>query len=109
MTPFQEFRLWARRAPSGERFSAGLAAATVFAVLVWILVPTNSNKGSDQSSLQFGGGLGNSQNGSGTGAAGTGATGTGATGTGATGTGATGTGSGAGATGTGSGSGTGTA
>src|SRR4051812_13054608 len=95
MTPFQEFRLWARRAPSGERFSAGLAAATVLAVLVWILVPTNSNKASDQSSLKFGGGLDNSQNGSGTTATGTtatGTTGTGTTGTGTTGTGATGTG-----------------
>ena len=39
MTPFQEFRLWARRAPAGERAGAGVAAALVLAVLVWVLVP----------------------------------------------------------------------
>lgn len=39
MTPFQEFRLWMRRAPAGERFAAGTAAALVIAVLGWLLVP----------------------------------------------------------------------
>lgn len=41
MTPFQEFRLWARRAPGGERAAAGIASALVLAVLVWVLVPTS--------------------------------------------------------------------
>ena len=39
MTPFQEFRLWMRRAPAGERFAAGTAAALVIAVVAWLLVP----------------------------------------------------------------------
>ena len=42
MTPFQEFRLWLRRAPVGERFAAAMAASLVLAVLVWILVPASS-------------------------------------------------------------------
>jgi hypothetical protein len=49
MTPFQEFRLWARRAPQGERFAAGTAAALVIAVLAYLLVP--STKAADTASL----------------------------------------------------------
>jgi hypothetical protein len=39
MTPCQEFRFWARRAPSGERAAAGIATLVVIALLVWLLVP----------------------------------------------------------------------
>jgi hypothetical protein len=49
MTPFQEFRLWAQRAPGGERFAAGIAAALVLAVLAWVLIP--SSKAADSVSL----------------------------------------------------------
>ena len=49
MTPFQEFRLWVRCAPGGERFAAGIASALVLAVLVWVLVP--SSKATDTASL----------------------------------------------------------
>jgi hypothetical protein len=42
MTPFQEFRLWARRAPTNERLSAGLATAIVLALLVWVLIPSST-------------------------------------------------------------------
>jgi len=41
MTPLQEFRLWMRRAPIGEKFAAGMAAAVVIAVLAWLLVPVS--------------------------------------------------------------------
>src|SRR6266576_1604519 len=37
MTPFQEFRLWARRGPTSERVSAGMAAVVVVALLAWLL------------------------------------------------------------------------
>lgn len=43
MTPFQEFRLWARRAPSSERVFAGVAAAIVLALLAWLLVPETAD------------------------------------------------------------------
>ena len=42
MTPFQQFRIWARRAPLGERAAAMMAAALVLGVLGWLLVPTGS-------------------------------------------------------------------
>ena len=45
MTPFQEFRFWARRAPSSERVVTGIAAVIVLALLGWLLAP-----GSDDSS-----------------------------------------------------------
>jgi hypothetical protein len=46
VTPFQQFRLWARRAPVSERVSASIAAAVVLALLVWVLVPASTNKSS---------------------------------------------------------------
>jgi hypothetical protein len=39
MRPFQQFRLWARRAPLGERTMAALAAATALAALTWLAIP----------------------------------------------------------------------
>jgi hypothetical protein len=43
MRPFQEFRLWARRAPVGERVSASVAALIVVALLAWLVVPDNDD------------------------------------------------------------------
>ncbi len=50
MRPSQEFRLWARRAPTAERVTAGVAAAIVMALLVWVLVPGGSQSGAQVSS-----------------------------------------------------------
>lgn len=45
MTPFQSFRLWARRAPLSERVLSALACGTVLAAMIWFLVPaTISNR-----------------------------------------------------------------
>src|SRR3982751_311127 len=44
MRPFQEFQLWARRAPTGERVAAGVATAIVIALLAWLLVPGSSER-----------------------------------------------------------------
>lgn len=43
MTPFQSFRLWARRAPGPERVSAGLATVAALAALIWLLVPAKGH------------------------------------------------------------------
>jgi hypothetical protein len=43
MTVFQQFRLWLRRAPRGERVVAGVAAALVLALAAWLLVPAQSS------------------------------------------------------------------
>jgi hypothetical protein len=43
MTPFQEFRLWLRRAPNSQRGPAAVTALVVLALLVWVLIPSNSN------------------------------------------------------------------
>ena len=101
MTPFQEFRLWVRRAPAGERGAASVAALVVLALLVWVLIPGSG--GSAASASGFAPVPGATSSTSGT-AAGSGIPGTG-TGTGTGSGGGTGTGTG---TGTGSGSGTGT-
>ena len=45
MTPFQQFRLWARRAPVNERVSASIAAAVVLALLGWLIVPAATKTG----------------------------------------------------------------
>ncbi|HET6810023.1 MAG TPA: hypothetical protein VFH50_03340, partial [Acidimicrobiales bacterium] len=39
MTPFQQVRLWARRAPWPERIAALVGAALVVTVVSWLLVP----------------------------------------------------------------------
>ena len=41
MTPFQQFRVWARRAPGPERAAAGVAAALLVASTVWLIAPGN--------------------------------------------------------------------
>ena len=53
MTPFQQFRLWLRRAPVGERAVAAVAAAMVL-LLVLVLLP--SSAGSEASETLAGGG-----------------------------------------------------
>lgn len=39
MTPFQELRLWMRRAPGLQRITAGIAAAAALALLGWLAFP----------------------------------------------------------------------
>ena len=43
MTPFQELRLWARRASTGSRTSAALSVAIVVGLLAWALVPAGDH------------------------------------------------------------------
>ena len=88
MRPFQEFRLWARRAPAPERISATVATVLVIALVVWLLVPGSGPKSTNLAAT--GGGIG--------GEAGGGAEANGATG--AAGAGAAAGGAAAGATGT---------
>lgn len=45
MTPFQVFRLWTRRAPTGERAFAAVAAAVVVVLLTWVVIPSDSTTG----------------------------------------------------------------
>lgn len=42
MTPFLQFRLWARNAPASERTTAALVALVVLGLLVWAAVPTGN-------------------------------------------------------------------
>jgi len=42
MTLLQQFRLWARLAPMGERLSALVGSAMVLALVTWLLVPSSS-------------------------------------------------------------------
>src|ERR1039458_4807637 len=74
MTPFQEFRLWSRRAPMGQRVTAAVAAVVAVSALGWMLVPaghqTASNAGSPGSQAEGGAG-GASASGSGAGASAT--------------------------------------
>jgi hypothetical protein len=44
MRPCQEFRFWARRAPTAERISASVAAVLVVVLLAWLLVPGSGPK-----------------------------------------------------------------
>ena len=39
MTVFQQFRLWARRAPAGQRAAALVAAALAVTLIAWLLIP----------------------------------------------------------------------
>ncbi|HEX5267416.1 MAG TPA: hypothetical protein VFW24_11640 [Acidimicrobiales bacterium] len=60
MTPFQQVRLWARRAPWPERVAALLGAALVVTVVSWLLVPSGQG-GTD---VAAGGSLGGISSGS---------------------------------------------
>ena len=44
MSPFQQFRLWLRRAPLGERAGAGVGAALAVAAVAWLLVPSSNHQ-----------------------------------------------------------------
>jgi hypothetical protein len=48
MTPFEQYRLWLRRAPVGERVVSTIVGAVVLALVVFILIPVTS--GGDDSS-----------------------------------------------------------
>src|SRR4051794_21742849 len=50
MRPFQEFRLWARRAPTGEKAAAGVATAIVIVLVAWLLVPGSTERATNVSS-----------------------------------------------------------
>lgn len=86
MTPFQQFRVWLRRASVGERAGAGLTAAVALALLVYLFVPPN---GGGTGSVQAGGALGPvvtaSEGPQSSGAAGSGVPGAGVSGAGASG------------------------
>jgi hypothetical protein len=43
MTPFQQFRYWLRRAPTGERAGAGVALILVVALTAWLIVPADTS------------------------------------------------------------------
>jgi hypothetical protein len=47
MSPFQEFRLWARKAPVGERTITGIAAVVAVVLVGWLLVPGGRSGSSD--------------------------------------------------------------
>ena len=47
MRPFQELRLWARRAPTRERVAAGVAMVIVMGLLVWLVVPDSEDSPTD--------------------------------------------------------------
>ena len=66
MRPFQEFRLWARGGPIGQRASAGVAMLIVVGLVAWLLVParhhsstnvsaSNGNTGQSTASTASGG------------------------------------------------------
>lgn len=112
MTPFQEFRLWVHRAPSGERLAAAIASALVLAVLAWVLVPaaktedtlstfpSSATTGATGSATGATGGSSSSTTGATSGTSGVAPIGTGTTGsTGTTGTGGATTGATGAATG----------
>lgn len=100
MRPFQEFRLWARRAPVSERVTASVAMLIVVVLVGWLLVPERDDD-ADSALLASGPGVTAGSGASATtvapGGAGDGATGT--ANTGGTGAAATPGVGGAGATG----------
>jgi len=107
MKPFQEFRLWVRRAPTAERVSAAIATVLVVGLLAWLLVPgsgsVSTKLASDGGSAGEAGVLGEA-NGAGGTAAGGPAAAAGSTGGAATGAAAGTTANGGGAAGTPAGS-----
>ena len=50
MTPFEQFRLWLRRAPAGERAVSAVVGAVVLALVVFILIPVTQNSGDGDTS-----------------------------------------------------------
>jgi hypothetical protein len=47
MRPFQEFRLWAKRAPVGERAATAVAAVIAVTLLAWLVVPEDDDATTD--------------------------------------------------------------
>jgi len=47
VTPFQQFRVWVRRASTADRMSATLAAVVVLGLLGWLVVPVHHHTGAD--------------------------------------------------------------
>lgn len=54
MTPFQEFRLWARRAPNGQRVPAAVAALVVLGLLIWAAIPIANSSGGTAKAVDTG-------------------------------------------------------
>jgi ABC-type branched-subunit amino acid transport system substrate-binding protein len=52
VTPFQEFRLWSRRAPRSQRLYAGAAAAAALALLAWLILPADAGSHALTSGLE---------------------------------------------------------
>ncbi|HUR76873.1 MAG TPA: ABC transporter substrate-binding protein [Acidimicrobiales bacterium] len=48
MRPFQEFRLWAHRAPAGERAATGVVALVVMALLVSLMAPSGKDMSAER-------------------------------------------------------------
>jgi hypothetical protein len=48
MRPFQEFRFWARRAPRGQRVTAGVATVIVVGLVAWLLVPDSNDSSTEE-------------------------------------------------------------
>ena len=46
MRPFQQFRVWIRRAPASERWTAAVVIAIVAAGFIWLAVPPSDDEGS---------------------------------------------------------------
>jgi Periplasmic binding protein len=51
MRPFQELRLWARRAPVAERAAAGVAMLIAIALLAWLVVPDPDDASTDVAAI----------------------------------------------------------
>jgi hypothetical protein len=51
MRPFQELRLWARRAPVVQRAAAGVAIVIVMGLLGWLVVPERDDSGTDLTAI----------------------------------------------------------
>jgi hypothetical protein len=47
MTPFEQFRLWLRRAPTSERMTSAIIGAVVVSLVVFILLPVTVNQGGE--------------------------------------------------------------
>jgi hypothetical protein len=48
MTPFEQFRIWLRRAPAGERIGSGIVAAVVLALLAFLVIPVTQSDGDEE-------------------------------------------------------------
>ena len=49
MTPFQEFRLWLRRAPNNQRVPAAIVTIVVLGLLAWAIIPASTSSSSNAS------------------------------------------------------------